>query len=82
MEIHNGFLYWPTTTKHLENITKNLPIEVDFFQRPSICYASDENDVEKIKTEYDTLKSMDFLVTIGDEMKWLKKRLFPSTVPW
>lgn len=39
----------------LENIAKSLPIEADFIRRPSICYASDENDVEKIKAEYDTL---------------------------
>lgn len=44
----------------LENITKRLPFEVDFIRRPSICYASDENDVEKIKAEYDTLKKYGF----------------------
>ena len=39
----------------LERIAKSLPIETDFIRRPSICYASDENDIEKIKAEYDTL---------------------------
>ncbi|MER2170495.1 MAG: FAD-dependent oxidoreductase [Psychrobacillus psychrodurans] len=44
----------------LERIAKKLPIEVDFIRRPSICYASDENDVEKIKAEYDTLINYGF----------------------
>ena len=44
----------------LENIAKRLPFEADYIRRPSICYASDENDVEKIKAEYDTLKKYGF----------------------
>ena len=44
----------------LESIAKSLPFEVDFIRRPSICYASDENDVEKIKAEYDTLTKYGF----------------------
>lgn len=45
---------------YIENIARDLPFEVDFFRRPSICFASDENDVEKIKAEYDTLKKYGF----------------------
>ncbi|SDO00365.1 Glycine/D-amino acid oxidase [Psychrobacillus sp. OK028] len=45
---------------YLENIARGLPFEVDFIRRPSICFASDENDVEKIKAEYDTLKKYGF----------------------
>lgn len=44
----------------LERVAKKLPNEVDFIRRPSICYASDENDVEKIKAEYDTLTKYGF----------------------
>jgi len=44
----------------LELVAKKLPNEVDFIRRPSICYASDENDVEKIKAEYDTLTKYGF----------------------
>lgn len=45
---------------YIENIARDLPFEVDFIRRPSICFASDENDVEKIKAEYDTLKKYGF----------------------
>ena len=45
---------------YIENIAKDLPFEVDFIRRPSICFSSDENDVEKIKAEYDTLKKYGF----------------------
>lgn len=40
----------------LEKIVTRLQLDADFIRRPSICYASDENDVEKIKVEYTTLK--------------------------
>ncbi|QFF99855.1 FAD-binding oxidoreductase [Psychrobacillus glaciei] len=44
----------------LEKIVTRLQLDADFIRRPSICYASDENDVEKIKVEYATLKKHGF----------------------
>ncbi|MFF2755502.1 NAD(P)/FAD-dependent oxidoreductase [Psychrobacillus sp. NPDC058041] len=44
----------------LEKIVDRLQLDADFIRRPSICYASDENDVEKIKVEYTTLKKHGF----------------------
>jgi glycine/D-amino acid oxidase-like deaminating enzyme len=44
----------------LEKIVTRLQLDADFIRRPSICYASDENDVEKIKVEYTTLKKRGF----------------------
>lgn len=45
---------------NLEKVAKSLKKKSDFIRRPSICYASDENDVEKIKVEYATLKKHGF----------------------
>ena len=36
----------------LEKVANSLSNESDFIRRPSICYASDEKDIEKIKMEY------------------------------
>lgn len=44
----------------LEKIVNELHIDCDFIRRPSICFASDENDVEKIKAEYTTLQKYGF----------------------
>ncbi|WP_391202984.1 NAD(P)/FAD-dependent oxidoreductase [Psychrobacillus sp. L4] len=44
----------------LEKIVTRLHLDADFIRRPSICYASDENDVEKINVEYATLKKHGF----------------------
>ncbi|WP_391116724.1 NAD(P)/FAD-dependent oxidoreductase [Psychrobacillus sp. L3] len=44
----------------LEKIVTRLQLDADFIRRPSICYASDENDVEKVKVEYATLKKHGF----------------------
>lgn len=44
----------------LEKIVNELHIDCDFIRRPSICYASDENDVEKIRAEYTTLQKYGF----------------------
>ncbi|TQR09313.1 NAD(P)/FAD-dependent oxidoreductase [Psychrobacillus soli] len=41
----------------MERIVNRLHIDTDFIRKPSICYASDENDVEKIKAEYAILKN-------------------------
>lgn len=40
----------------LKMVAKRLPSSADFIMRPSICYASSEEDVSKIKKEYETLK--------------------------
>ncbi|GGA42566.1 NAD(P)/FAD-dependent oxidoreductase [Psychrobacillus lasiicapitis] len=40
----------------IEKTVNRLHIDADFIRRPSICYASDEKDVEKIRTEYATLQ--------------------------
>lgn len=39
----------------IEKIANELPEEVDFVRRPSIYYASDDKDVNKLRTEYETL---------------------------
>jgi glycine/D-amino acid oxidase-like deaminating enzyme len=46
--------------KNLEKLAKRLPISPNFIERPSICYASTIEDVEKINIEYETLKKYDF----------------------
>ncbi|MGB2993832.1 MAG: FAD-dependent oxidoreductase [Paenisporosarcina sp.] len=48
------------SVKNLEKLAKRLPISPNYIVRPSICYASTEEDVEKIKVEYETLKKYDF----------------------
>ena len=45
---------------NLEKVANTLSKKSDFIRRPSICYASDENDVERIKFEYTTLKKYGF----------------------
>ncbi|MBU0904783.1 MAG: FAD-binding oxidoreductase, partial [Firmicutes bacterium] len=44
----------------LKMVAKRLPSSTDFIMRPSICYASSEEDVPKIKKEYETLKKHGF----------------------
>lgn len=46
--------------KELEKVANRLPISPDFIIRPSICYASCDEDVEKIKLEFETLKRYGF----------------------
>lgn len=48
------------SVKNLEKVANRLPISSNFIERPSICYASTDKDVEKIKVEYETLKKHDF----------------------
>ena len=48
------------SVKNIEKLAKRLPISPNYIVRPSICYASNEEDVEKIKVEYETLKKYDF----------------------
>lgn len=44
----------------LKMIAKRLPSAADFIMRPSICYASTEKDVPKLKKEYESLKKHGF----------------------
>jgi glycine/D-amino acid oxidase-like deaminating enzyme len=48
------------SVKNLEKVAKSLPFSPDFTERSSICFASTEDDVEKIKVEYETLKKHGF----------------------
>lgn len=45
---------------NIEKIVKQLHLDADFIRRPSICYASEDLDVDKIKAEYATLKKYGF----------------------
>lgn len=45
---------------HLELVSKSLDEDPDFIRRPSLCFASEENDVEKLKAEYITLQKYNF----------------------
>lgn len=45
---------------NIEKIVTRLNIDSDFIRRSSICYASTEEDVEKIKKEYAALKKYEF----------------------
>lgn len=44
----------------LEIVAKSLDEDSDFIRRPSLCFASEENDVEKLKAEYITLQKYNF----------------------
>ncbi|UQW96290.1 FAD-binding oxidoreductase [Rummeliibacillus sp. G93] len=44
----------------LESLTAQLPDGADFIRRPSICYASTEEDIAKIQREYKTLQKNGF----------------------
>jgi len=44
----------------IEQIANELPHKVDFVRRPSIYYASDNADVNKLRTEYETLYMNNF----------------------
>ncbi|MFJ7971632.1 NAD(P)/FAD-dependent oxidoreductase [Psychrobacillus sp. NPDC096389] len=44
----------------IETIVNRLNLDAELIRRPSICYASDEKDVNKIQTEYATLKKYGF----------------------
>lgn len=48
------------SVKNLEKVAKRLPISPNFIERPSICYASTDEDVEKIRVEYETLRKHNF----------------------
>ncbi|MBB4826461.1 glycine/D-amino acid oxidase-like deaminating enzyme [Sporosarcina luteola] len=44
----------------LHETAGKLPIDPEFINRPSIYYASDENDLRKIKKEFEVLSTYDF----------------------
>ncbi|WP_144512370.1 FAD-binding oxidoreductase [Bacillus sp. FJAT-22090] len=64
---------------HIENIVTRLNIDADFIRRPSICFASVEEDVEKIKKEYATLKKFEFPCDYLDPDELANK--FPFSKP-
>ncbi|MFC7685557.1 NAD(P)/FAD-dependent oxidoreductase [Ureibacillus sp. GCM10028918] len=51
----------------IEKIVNELPHEVDFLRRPSIYYASDKCDANKLRTEYETLYMNHFPCEFWDE---------------
>ena len=51
----------------IERIASELPHKVDFIRRPSIYYASDDADVSKLRTEYETLYKNNFPCEFWDE---------------
>ncbi len=51
----------------MEKIVSKLPHEVDFVRRPSIYYASEDTDVAKLRTEYETLYKNNFPCEFWDE---------------
>ncbi|TDL31785.1 FAD-binding oxidoreductase [Jeotgalibacillus sp. S-D1] len=55
--------------EELQQVTGTLAHPVDFIRRPSLYYASDENDAAKIKKEYDALYKHGFEVEYYDKEK-------------
>lgn len=62
--------------KELEKVANRLPFSSDFNIRPSICYATTEEDVEKIKVEYETLKKHGFPCAYWDPDEMSKNSSF------
>lgn len=48
--------------EELQKVAGTLPGKVDFIRRPSLYYASDESDIEKLKKEYKALTDHGFEV--------------------
>ncbi|WP_404405923.1 NAD(P)/FAD-dependent oxidoreductase [Jeotgalibacillus malaysiensis] len=48
--------------EELQKVAGTLPGKVDFIRRPSLYYASDESDIEKLKKEYEALTEHGFEV--------------------
>ena len=63
----------------IEKIVNRLQIDAEFMRRPSICYASVEKDVDKIKAEYTTLKKYGFPCDYFDQHNIKEK--FPFSKP-
>lgn len=51
----------------LDEVATLLPVSADFIRRPSICYASVEEDVAKLQKEYETLKAHGFPCEYWDQ---------------
>ncbi|WP_244094285.1 NAD(P)/FAD-dependent oxidoreductase [Jeotgalibacillus salarius] len=52
--------------EELQKVAGTLPGKVDFVRRPSLYYASDEGDIEKLKKEYEALTEHGFEVEYLD----------------
>ncbi|MBM7579202.1 NAD(P)/FAD-dependent oxidoreductase [Jeotgalibacillus terrae] len=55
--------------EELQKVAGTLPGKVDFVRRPSLYYASDESDIEKLKKEYEALTEHGFEVEYFDADK-------------
>ena len=55
--------------ENLKKTAERLPLNPDFISRPSIYYASDENDLKRIRKEYDTLTHYGFPCDFWDEVE-------------
>lgn len=53
--------------ENLKKTAERLPLNSDFISRPSIYYASDDNDLKRIRKEYDTLTHYGFPCDFWDE---------------
>lgn len=53
--------------KNLKKTAERLPLNPDFISRPSIYYASDDNDLKRIRKEYDILMHYGFPCDFWDE---------------
>ena len=58
--------------ENLKKTAERLPLNPDFISRPSIYYASDENDLKRIRKEYDTLTHYGFPCDFWDEVEICK----------
>ncbi|QTD42751.1 FAD-binding oxidoreductase [Sporosarcina sp. Te-1] len=57
----------------LKETAGKLPVDPEFINRPSIYYASDENDLGKIKKEFEVLTKYDFPCEYWDHSTLIKK---------
>ncbi|MFB1081810.1 NAD(P)/FAD-dependent oxidoreductase [Jeotgalibacillus sp. JSM ZJ347] len=55
--------------EELQKVAGTLPGKVDFIRRPSLYYASDESDIEKLEKEYEALTTHGFEVEYFDADK-------------
>ena len=59
----NAVRFYQICLEAMENLKKTaerLPLDPDFISRPSVYYASDDNDLKRIRKEYDTLTHYGF----------------------
>ncbi len=62
--------------QNLGEVAKRLPFSPDFIIRPSVCYASSEADVTKLKEEYQALKKHGFPCEYWDSSELSNKMSF------